>query len=131
MMSVTGSYSCFCSRTSSRLKSGARQVCAAEQKVLSIKRGVEFYHCSSKILIIYFIILIVKYSILIINSLKSVVDSVFLGWKLKKTVRASDEQFTFAIPMIFFHSIYFCDVSLKNYLILHVKQNKSIIMSES
>ena len=45
-------------------RSGARytgQVCAAEQKVLSIKRSVEFYHCSSKILIIYFIILIVKF----------------------------------------------------------------------
>ena len=39
------------------------QVCAAEQKVLSAKQGVEFYYCSSKILIIYFIILIVKYSI--------------------------------------------------------------------
>ena len=32
------------------------QVCAAEQKVLSIKQGVEFYYFSSKILIIYFII---------------------------------------------------------------------------
>ena len=32
------------------------QVYAAEQKVLSIKQGVEFYHFSSKILIIYFII---------------------------------------------------------------------------
>ena len=87
MMSVMGSYSCFCSKTSSRLKSGARytgQVCAAEQKVLSIKRSVEFYHCSSKILIIYFIILIVKYPILIINSLKSVVDSVFLAGSLKR-----------------------------------------------
>ena len=57
------------------------QVCAAEQKVLSIKQSVEFYYCSSKILIIYFITLIVKYSILIVNSLKSVVNSVFLGWK--------------------------------------------------
>ena len=28
------------------------QVCAAEQKVLSIKQGVEFYYLSSKILII-------------------------------------------------------------------------------
>ena len=28
------------------------QVCAAEQKVLSIKQGVEFCYCSSKILII-------------------------------------------------------------------------------
>ena len=49
MMSVMGS-SCFCSKTSSRLKSGVRfwggggqsvicplQVCAAERKVLSIK----------------------------------------------------------------------------------------------
>ena len=48
---------------------------------------------------------------------------------LKKTVKASDEQFTFAIPITFLYSIYFRDVSLKNYLILHVKQNKS--MSES
>ena len=67
MMSVMGSQ-CFCSKTSSRLKSGARewagealpylayagQVCAAEQKVLSIKQGVELYYFSSKILIIYF-----------------------------------------------------------------------------
>ena len=36
------------------------QVCAAEQKVLSIKQGVQFYYFRSKILIIYFIILIVK-----------------------------------------------------------------------
>ena len=92
---------CFFSKTSSshKLKSGARfevgggggegggtplfaytgQVCAAEQKALSIKQGVEFYYCSSKILIIYFIISIVKHSILIVNSLKSVVNSVFLG----------------------------------------------------
>ena len=75
MMSVMGSQ-CFCSKTSSRLKSGARyevraealpylantgQVCAAEHKVLSIKQGVEFYYLNSKILIIYFIILIVKF----------------------------------------------------------------------
>ena len=39
------------------------QVCAAEQEALSAKQGVEFYYCSSKVLIIYFIILIVKYSI--------------------------------------------------------------------
>ena len=37
------------------------QVCAAEHKVLSIKQGVEFYHQNSKILIIYFIILMVKF----------------------------------------------------------------------
>ena len=69
-----------CSKKISRLKSGARfkaegrggggeelpylaytgQVCAAEQKVLSIKQGVQFYYFRSKILIIYFIILIVK-----------------------------------------------------------------------
>ena len=53
----------------------------------------------------------------------------FWAGSLKKTVSASDEQFTFAIPRIFFHSIYFRGVSLKNYLIFHVKQNKS--MSES
>ena len=60
------------------------QVCAAEQKdynINNIIQGVEFYYWSSKILIIYFIILIVQYSILIVNSLKSVVNSVFLGWK--------------------------------------------------
>ena len=50
------------------------QVCAAEHKVLSIKQGVEFYYWNSKMLIIYFIILIV-------NSLKSVLNSVFLAWK--------------------------------------------------
>ena len=43
------------------------QVFAAEHKVLSTKQG-------SKILIIYF-------TILIVNLLKSVVHSVFLGWK--------------------------------------------------
>ena len=38
------------------------QVCVAEHKVLSIKQGVEFYYFhNSKILIIYFIILIVKF----------------------------------------------------------------------
>ena len=37
------------------------QVCATEQKVLSIKQGVEVYYFSSKILIIYFIVLIVKF----------------------------------------------------------------------
>ena len=57
------------------------QVCAAEQRVLSIKQSVDFYYCSSKILIIHFITLIVKYSILIVSSLKSVENSVFLGWK--------------------------------------------------
>ena len=53
----------------------------------------------------------------------------FWAGSLKKTVKGSDEQFTFVIPIILFHSICFRDVSLKNYLILHVKQNKS--MSES
>ena len=38
------------------------QVCVAERKVLSIKQGIQFYYCSSKILIIYFVISIVKYS---------------------------------------------------------------------
>ena len=57
------------------------QVCAAKQKDLNIIHDVEFYYWSSKILIIYFIILIVQYSILIVNSFKSVVNSVFLGWK--------------------------------------------------
>ena len=44
---------------------------------------------------------------------------------LKKTVKACDEQFTFPIPKLFFLNIYFRDFSLKNYLILYVKQNKS------
>ena len=57
------------------------QVCAAEHKVLSIKQGVEFYYLNSKILIIYFIILVVKFYFLKVNSLKTVVKSVFLGWK--------------------------------------------------
>ena len=80
MMSVMGSYSAVVLKQSldwrvelvSRWGGGGEalpylaytgQVCAAEQKVLSVKQGVEFYYCSSKILIIYFIILIVKYSI--------------------------------------------------------------------
>ena len=72
MMSVMGSQS-FCSKTSSearfeeggggtplfRLYTG--QVCAAEHNVLKIKQGVEFYYFNSKILIIYFIILMVKF----------------------------------------------------------------------
>ena len=52
-------------------------------------------------------------------------NSVLLGWK---TVEASDEQFTFAIPIFFFQIFYFRDVSLKNYLILYVKQNKKQII---
>ena len=82
MMTVMGSYSAFVLKQSlldwrvehvSRWGGGGEealpylaytgQVCAAEQKVLSANQGVEFYYCSSKILIIYFIILIVKYSI--------------------------------------------------------------------
>ena len=39
------------------------QVCAAEQKVLTIKQDVEFYYFSSKIIIIYFIILIVNFKL--------------------------------------------------------------------
>ena len=39
-------------------------------------------------------------------------------------MKASDEQFTFAIPIIFFQSIYFPDVSLKNYFILYVKKKQ-------
>ena len=53
----------------------------------------------------------------------------FWAGSLKNTGEASDEQFTFAIPINFSQSIYFPDVSLKHYLILYVKQNKS--MSES
>ena len=81
MMTVMGSFSAFVLKQSldwrvehvSRWGGGGKealpylaytgQVCAAEQKVLSAKQGVEFYYCSSKVLIIYFIILIVKYSI--------------------------------------------------------------------
>ena len=37
------------------------QVYAAEHKVLSIKQGVEFYYFNSRILIIYFILLMVKF----------------------------------------------------------------------
>ena len=48
----------------------------------------------------------------------------FWAGSLKKTVKACDKQFTFAIPIIFFQCIYFRDVSLKNYLILYVKQKK-------
>ena len=39
------------------------QVCAAEQKVLTVTQGVEFYYFSSKIIIIYFIILIVNFKL--------------------------------------------------------------------
>ena len=49
----------------------------------------------------------------------------FWAGSLKKTVKACDKQFTFAIPIIFFQCIYFRDVSLKNYLILYVKQKKN------
>ena len=94
------------------------QLCAAEHKVLSINQGVELYYFNSKNLIIYFMVLIVKFYF---NS-KFTVS--FWAGSLKKTVKASDEQFTFAIPIIFFQSFYFRDVSLKNYLILYVKQNK-------
>ena len=77
MMSVMGSYSAFVLKQAldwrvehfSRWGGGEAlpylaytgQVCAAEQKVLSIKQGVEVYYFSSKILIIYFIVLIVKF----------------------------------------------------------------------
>ena len=37
------------------------QVCAAENDVLKIKQGVEFYYFNSKSLIIYVIILMVKF----------------------------------------------------------------------
>ena len=86
IMSVMGS----CFMSGARFRGGGKalpylaytgQVCAAEQRVLSIKQSVDFYYCSSKILIIHFITLIVKYSILIVSSLKSVENSVFLGWK--------------------------------------------------
>ena len=79
MMLVMGTW-CFCSKTSSRLKGGARfevgdggegealpylahtgQLCAAEHKVLRINQGVELYYFNSKNLIIYFIVLIVKF----------------------------------------------------------------------
>ena len=55
-------------------------MCCWTLKVLNIKTGVEFYYFNGKILIIYFIVLIVN-SILIVNLLKSVLNSVFLGWK--------------------------------------------------
>ena len=56
----------------------------------------------------------------------------FWAGSRKKTVKASsDEQFTLAIPIIFFQSIYFRDVSLKNYLILYVKQKQINVRSES
>ena len=37
-------------------------------------------------------------------------------------MKTYDEQFTFAIPKMFFLNIHFRDVSLKNYLTLYVKQ---------
>ena len=50
---------CFCSKTSSRLKSGARfEVGGGGGWYSLIWRGVEFYYCSSKIVIIFLILLI-------------------------------------------------------------------------
>ena len=49
----------------------------------------------------------------------------FWAKSLEKTVKVCDKQFTFAISIIFFQCIYFRDVSLKNYLILYVKQKKN------
>ena len=44
---------------------------------------------------------------------------------LSKSVKTCDKRSTFAIPIIFFLKIYFHDFSVKNYLILYAKQNKS------
>ena len=44
---------------------------------------------------------------------------------LPKSVKTCYERSTFAIPIIFFLNIYFHDFSVKNYLILYAKQNKS------
>ena len=40
-------------------------------------------------------------------------------------METSNERSTFAIQIILFLNIYFQDFSVKNYLILHAKQNKS------
>ena len=71
MMSVMGSQCIWCKTSAgARFEEGegalphlayTGQECAAEHKVLSIKRGVEFYYFNSKILIIYFIILMVRF----------------------------------------------------------------------
>ena len=50
-----------CSKTSSRLKSGARFEVGGGGEVLSINQSVELCYFNSKTLIIYFIILIVKF----------------------------------------------------------------------
>ena len=44
---------------------------------------------------------------------------------LSNSAKTCDERSTFAIPIICFLNIYFNGFSVKNYLILHVKPNKS------
>ena len=101
----------------------------------TIKQSVEFYYFNSKnrksksLILICFIILIGKFYFNSKIRWKASWTVSFWAGSLKKTVKASDEQFTFAIPIIFSQSIYVRDVSLKNCLILYVKQKKS--MSES
>ena len=50
----------------------------------------------------------------------------FWTGSLSKSVNTCDERSTFAIPIIFFLTIYFHDFSVKNkYVILYAKQRKS------
>ena len=49
----------------------------------------------------------------------------FWTGSLSKSVKTCDERSILAIPIIFFLNIYFHDFSVKNYLILYAKQNKS------
>ena len=59
--------------------------------------------------------------------LLSVLNRVRSFWtgSLSKSVKTCDERSTFAIPIICFLNIYFNGFSVKNYLILYVKPNKS------
>ena len=49
----------------------------------------------------------------------------FWTGSLSKSVKTCDERSIFVIPIIFFLNIYLQDFSVKNYLILYAKQNKS------
>ena len=53
------------------------------------------------------------------------VKGLFWTGSLSKSVKTCDERSTFAIPILFFLKFYFHDFSVKNYLILYAKQNKS------
>ena len=57
--------------------------------------------------------------------IKPIEQGLFWTGSLSKSVKTCDERSTFAIPILFFLKFYFLDFSVKNYLILYAKQNKS------